>query len=449
MLDRKSGDPQILPLYKEGRITMKRLSCSFIWLFFISIFAVPSADAIVSATQSPKNPWEKKYSGKRAPLLIAADPSAQQDLYARAEALYREKKYDEVIITLAGPAYADPSNFKLNVLLAKAQLEKCAILKAKGDKSYKALVKDPYMTGRRLHKIDKTRPEPYYIVAKALLINNRRDRSIRTIKKALYYSPNNSEYFIVLGDAYREMGEFEKGRGDEERFFRLAKDAYEKALKFGKDIPGVSTTAEKKIDELSKKMKGEDTDTAGPQKETKIQRVKLRSTPRLTDDSDLKTMIRECNFFVKNRNDEGEFPNDFVDNGDGTITDRTTGLMWEKGGSSTAMRYRSAKRYVSRLNKERSGGYNDWRIPTTEELASLLERDRNNRALYIAPFFDGRQKAYWTSDTVPTAHTWAIRNNVIDFSNGSIESTISESGVPNTSGWEEDKCFIRAVRSKK
>jgi tetratricopeptide (TPR) repeat protein len=237
---------------------MKRLFCAFIMLFFVSIFAVSSADAIVSATQGLKNPHEKKYSGERAPLLIAADPSGQQDPYARAEVLYREKKYDEVIKTLSGAAYADPSNFKLNVLLAKAQLEKCAILKANGDKSYRALVKEPYVTGRRLHKIDKTRPEPYYIVAKALLINNRRDRSIKTMKKALYFSPNNPEYFIVLGDAYHEMGEHEKGRGDKERFFGLAKDAYEKAQKFGKDIPGFNATVEQRIDELSKKMKGEE-----------------------------------------------------------------------------------------------------------------------------------------------------------------------------------------------
>jgi hypothetical protein len=417
MLDGKSGDLQIWPLYKEGRRTMKRLFCSFIWLFFISIFAVPSADAIVSTPQSPKNPYGKKYSGERAPLLIAADPSAQQDLYARAEALYREKKYDEVIITLAGPAYADPSNFKLNVLLAKAQLEKCAILKANGDRSYKALVKDPYVTGRRLHKIDKTRPEPYYIVSKALLINNSRGKSVRTIKKALYYSPNNPEYLIVLGDGYREMGEHEKGVGDEERYFGLAKDAYEKALKFGKDIPEVNASVEQRIDELSKKMKGEDTETAGPQ----IQRVKLRSTPKATFDSDLTMMIRECNFFMKHRNDGGDFPNDFMDNGDGTITDRTTGLMWEKGGSSSGMRYWSAKRYVSRLNKERSGGYNDWRIPTTEELASLLERNPNNRGLHIAPIFDSKQKICWSSDSATGNHPGATWTSVIDFSDGSVD----------------------------
>jgi hypothetical protein len=182
-------------------------------------------------------------------------------------------------------------------------------------------------------------------------------------------------------------------------------------------------------------------------KKTKIQRVKLRSTPRPTFDSDLEMMIRECNFFVKHRNDEGEFPNDFVDNGDGTITDRTTGLMWEKGGSSTAMRYWSAKRYVSRLNKENFSGYQDWRIPTTEELASLLERDLNNRGLHIAPIFDRKQKMSWSSDRTIGPHPVVTVNNVIDFSDGSIDLTKISSSTANIG--HEDQCFIRAVRSIK
>lgn len=237
---------------------MNKLSCSFIWVFLISILSVLSVHASASAKQSFENPYENKCSGKRAPLLIAADPSSQQDLYARAEELYKEKKYGEVIKLLYGPAYDNPSDFKINILLAKAQLEKCAALKANGDKSYRALVQEPYVTGRRLHKIDETRPEPYYIVAKALLINNRLDRSIRTIKKALYYSPNNPEYFIVLGDGYTVLGDHERQPGNKQRCFRMAKDAYEKALKFGKDIPELNTTVGQRIDELSKKIKGDE-----------------------------------------------------------------------------------------------------------------------------------------------------------------------------------------------
>ncbi len=182
-------------------------------------------------------------------------------------------------------------------------------------------------------------------------------------------------------------------------------------------------------------------------KESKIRKVKLRSTPKPTFDSDLEMMIRNYDFFVKNKNDNGEFLNDFVDNGDGTITDRATGLMWEKGGSSTAMRYWSAKRYVSRLNKEKSLRYQDWRVPTTEELASLLERDRDNRRLHIAPLFDGKQKMCWSSDSTTGSHPFQTWTSVIDFSDGSIDLAKTSYSEAFIGG--EDQCFIRAVRSIK
>ena len=176
-----------------------------------------------------------------------------------------------------------------------------------------------------------------------------------------------------------------------------------------------------------------------------IQEVELRSISRPTYESDIELMIRKYNFFLKGENDNGEFPNDFVDNGDGTITDRATGLMWEKGGSSSAMRYWNAKRHVSSLNKKKFSGYQDWRIPTTEELASLLERDRNNKGLHIGPLFDSEQKVCWTSDAGASWHPGVTVNNAIDFSDGSIDLT----KVRESTTKPEAQCFIRAVRSIK
>jgi hypothetical protein len=185
-------------------------------------------------------------------------------------------------------------------------------------------------------------------------------------------------------------------------------------------------------------------------KKPKKIRVKLRSEPKAIWDSDIEEMIIKHNFFARYRNEGGSFRNDFADNGDGTVTDRVTGLMWEKGGSSSAMRYWNAKRYVSRLNKERFSGYRDWRIPTTEELASLLERDRNNKGLHISSDFGGRQKECWTSDTAPSSAPGLTFNNAIDFFDGSIDLTKkSQSSAPNLSGYEPDECFIRGVRSIK
>jgi tetratricopeptide (TPR) repeat protein len=178
---------------------------------------------------------------------------SQADQYAQAESLFKDKRYDEVIRLLSDPASAEPGNFKLNILLAKAQIEKCAILKARGDKSYKTLVHQPYQKGRALHKIDKTRPEPYYIVARSLLINNRPYKAERAIKKALYFSPANAEYFVVLGDAYKAQAEM---KWDSEALLSKAKDTYEKALKATEEkTKELTSIVEEKVKEVSEKLK--------------------------------------------------------------------------------------------------------------------------------------------------------------------------------------------------
>jgi len=115
------------------------------------------------------------------------------------------------------------------------------------------------------------------------------------------------------------------------------------------------------------------------EKEAKIPTIKLRSTPKPLWESDIEDMIWKHNFYIRNKNDAGYFPNDFVDNGDGTVTDRATGLMWQKAGSPSAMRYWSTQKYVSGLNKQTFAGYNDWRVRepiTPRDLIHTMDRCR-------------------------------------------------------------------------
>jgi len=233
---------------------MKRFFWMLICLFFISLFLVPSAYAIFCSKQGNQNPYEAKWYCQREAIVIAATSSPQSDPYAQAEALFKEKKYDDVILLLAGPAYVEPTNFKINILLAKAQVEKCAILKAKGDESYKILIRQPYEIGQRLHKLQVC-PEIYYIVAKSLLINNRIIRAIKNIKKALRLSPNNADYLIVLGDANYIQAEYEEDSYQASWLFSEAKDIYEKALKIKKGDEGSTTDVEKKIKNSEEKIK--------------------------------------------------------------------------------------------------------------------------------------------------------------------------------------------------
>ncbi|MBP7866612.1 MAG: protein kinase [Acidobacteria bacterium] len=64
----------------------------------------------------------------------------------------------------------------------------------------------------------------------------------------------------------------------------------------------------------------------------------------------------------------------YVDNGDGTVTDTKTGLMWTKTDSRKAagrgMNWDEAKAWVDGLT---TGGHTDWRMPSIRELQSLFD----------------------------------------------------------------------------
>ncbi|MDM8541972.1 DUF1566 domain-containing protein [Desulfococcaceae bacterium HSG9] len=125
--------------------------------------------------------------------------------------------------------------------------------------------------------------------------------------------------------------------------------------------------------------------------------VRLRSRPKALSDDDVEAMLKKHNFYDRDWNKSGDFKNDFQDNNNGTVTDRKTGLMWQQSGSDNLMQYKDTDDYVRRLNNKGLAGYNDWRLATIEELASLLERQEIN-GRYIDPVFDKKQWKCWSAD---------------------------------------------------
>lgn len=72
----------------------------------------------------------------------------------------------------------------------------------------------------------------------------------------------------------------------------------------------------------------------------------------------------------------------FADNGDGTVTDRVTKLMWLKNGWRPE--FRAATNWwdaVQRIQRLKIAGHDGWRLPTIDEWASLLDTDRQFPAL--------------------------------------------------------------------
>jgi hypothetical protein len=92
-----------------------------------------------------------------------------------------------------------------------------------------------------------------------------------------------------------------------------------------------------------------------------------------------------------------------VDNGDGTVTDTNTSLMWRKATEQQTYTWEQALAYVATLNSNRFAGYTDWRLPNRNELHSLLDYSRSNPA--IDPLLK------MNTDTIPNGEYWSSTTN--------------------------------------
>lgn len=69
--------------------------------------------------------------------------------------------------------------------------------------------------------------------------------------------------------------------------------------------------------------------------------------------------------------------NDFTDNGDGTVTDAATGLMWAQDDSGVGMEWEAALAWVQQANDTQYLGHDDWRLPNIKELQSIVDYTRS------------------------------------------------------------------------
>ncbi len=79
--------------------------------------------------------------------------------------------------------------------------------------------------------------------------------------------------------------------------------------------------------------------------------------------------------------------NDFSDNGDGTITDRATGLMWMQEDNGEGLSWQDA---LSHAENFEYAGYSDWRLPDVKELQSIVDYTRSpatSHSAAIDPLF--------------------------------------------------------------
>ena len=94
-----------------------------------------------------------------------------------------------------------------------------------------------------------------------------------------------------------------------------------------------------------------------------------------------------------------------TDNGDATILDNETGLVWAKEDSWPVaqdwLNFQESLQFVDDMNKKDYIGFHDWRIPEREEIEKLFMADstimaRSNNEIHLDPLFaPGGGNASW------------------------------------------------------
>jgi serine/threonine-protein kinase len=100
--------------------------------------------------------------------------------------------------------------------------------------------------------------------------------------------------------------------------------------------------------------------------------------------------------------------NEFELNSDETVSDRATGLVWQQSGSEFPLTWYQAEGYIEDLNSIQFGGSSAWRLPTIDELMTLLTELPHGEDYCIEPIFDQRQKRIWSCDRRSFIAAWYV-----------------------------------------
>lgn len=121
--------------------------------------------------------------------------------------------------------------------------------------------------------------------------------------------------------------------------------------------------------------------------------------------------------------------NAFKINANGTVSDLTTGLMWQRENDNVARPWNEANSYCQGLSL---GGKQDWRLPNIKELWSITD-SRIRKPALDAEVFPNHSIFYWsaTTDAVDSGNAWYVL-----FNNGLVQNNFAKSGY----------MFVRCVR---
>jgi hypothetical protein len=136
----------------------------------------------------------------------------------------------------------------------------------------------------------------------------------------------------------------------------------------------------------------------------------LRSEYKTLDDDQAIAVLKKNHFYDRRWNKGESFPNKFQlkeVSGDKIVIDLATNLVWHPAGSETQMTHQEAEEWIKNLNKKGYAGYHNWRLPTLEEAASLVEGKRIKKR-NIDSLFSLEHHSTLTGDIYSQSRFWGV-----------------------------------------
>lgn len=88
--------------------------------------------------------------------------------------------------------------------------------------------------------------------------------------------------------------------------------------------------------------------------------------------------------------------------------EKNSGLSWQRRGSGFTLDWQQAKDYVEHLNNSNWQGRNNWRLPTLEEVLTILNPPLHGISCPSWSLLDTTIHWLWTSDHCTKKHAWMV-----------------------------------------
>ncbi len=109
-----------------------------------------------------------------------------------------------------------------------------------------------------------------------------------------------------------------------------------------------------------------------------------------------------------------------------TIKDDATNLIWQLSGSDNPLNWEGATKYIRSLNSEKFAGSTSWRLPTVNELLSLLNEPSHIDTICSPQPLDQTKTCLWSSDWRSPLTSWYVNFDI------------------GYAGWQNNDCFFYA-----